>query len=54
MNKFKTLCDLEKKDIDKKLGEITKIVMDPKYICRKCARASNKKEYLCKPQRIKQ
>jgi hypothetical protein len=53
MIKFKTLCDLDKQDIEKKLDEIAKIVTDPKYLCRKCARASNKKEYLCKPQRIK-
>ena len=53
MTKYKTLCDLDKKDIEKKFSEITKIVSDPTFICRKCARASNKKEYLCKPQRIK-
>jgi len=52
MNKFKTLCDLDKKDIERRLDQITRIVSAPQYICRKCARAAKKKEYLCKPQKI--
>jgi len=53
MTKFNTLCDLDKKDIEKRFAEIIAIIINPKYMCRKCARASNKKDYLCKPQRIK-
>jgi len=52
MNKFKTLCDLDKKDIEKRLDQISRIVSEPQYICRKCARAAKRKEYLCKPQKI--
>ena len=51
-DKFKTLCDLDKKDIEKKLNQISNIVSEPKYICCKCARAAKKKEYLCKPQKL--
>jgi hypothetical protein len=53
MTKFKTLCDLDKKEIEKRLEEVTNIILNPKYMCRKCARVSAKKDYLCKPQRIK-
>ena len=53
MSKYKTLCDLDKKEIEKKLPEISKIVLNPNYICRKCARAAQQKEYLCKPQKLR-
>ena len=53
MSKYKTLCDLDKKEIEKKLNEILKIVMNPSFICRKCARVAQQKEYLCKPQKIR-
>jgi len=52
MNKIKTLCDLEKKDIEKRLDQISRIVSEPQYVCRKCARAAKRKVYLCKPQKI--
>jgi hypothetical protein len=51
-NKEKTLCDWDKKEIDKRFDQLAKIVQVPKYICRKCARVAQKKDYLCKPQII--
>lgn len=51
-NAMKTLCDLDKKEIEKNLREIMKIVNRPEYVCRKCARAANKEEHICKPVRI--
>jgi hypothetical protein len=53
MSKYKTLCELDKKDIEKRIDEISKIIKNPNFICRKCARAANEKEFLCKPQKIK-
>jgi hypothetical protein len=53
MLKIKTLCELEKKDIDKNIGDLIRFVNDPKYICRKCARVAIKENILCKPIKIK-
>lgn len=49
---MKTLCDLDKKEIEKRLPEIMGMVCRPLYLCRKCARAANKKEHVCKPLKI--
>ena len=48
----KTICDFDKKDFDKFGQEIKKIIMEPKYMCRKCYRASSVKDLLCKPTKI--
>ena len=50
--KKKTLCDFSKSEVQQNLPELINIVANPKYICRKCARAVNKEEYLCKPVKI--
>jgi hypothetical protein len=52
MVKSKILCDLDKKKIEKKLSDISRLVNNPKYICRKCARAANHEFNLCKPVKI--
>jgi hypothetical protein len=49
---MKTLCDLDKKEIEKQLPAIMALVNRPAYICKKCARAANQKELVCKPARI--
>lgn len=43
------LCKWDKDEIKDKLKELKKIVGEPRFICRKCARAAKKEEYLCKP-----
>ena len=43
------LCDLDKKKIEKQLEKIKLMVNQPRWICRKCARAANKEEFVCKP-----
>ena len=48
----KTLCDFTKSDIDKYKKEIKKIVSNPKFMCKKCMRASSEKDLLCKPNKI--
>lgn len=49
----KTLCDWSKKDIEKHWDELRALVENPRYICRKCARAASTSKVLCKPRKIK-
>jgi hypothetical protein len=49
----KTLCTLGRKHIEDTIDYLSEIVGKPKYLCRKCARAANKKKYLCKPAKLK-
>jgi hypothetical protein len=48
----KTLCDFSKSDIEKFDKEIRLLVKKPKFICKKCLRASSEKKYLCKPTKL--
>lgn len=48
----KTFCDFSKKDIEKYDQDIRKLLGEPKYFCKKCLRASAKKNYLCKPEKL--
>ncbi|MBZ4683524.1 MAG: hypothetical protein PWP46_1520 [Fusobacteriaceae bacterium] len=45
------ICGLSKKNENIKI--IAELSNKPKFICKKCLRVSNKKEYLCKPEKIK-
>ncbi|HBA89200.1 MAG TPA: hypothetical protein DCZ75_14830 [Geobacter sp.] len=47
---IKQLCKWDKDEIKDNLKELKKIVGMPRFICRKCARAARKEEYLCKPE----
>ncbi len=47
--KKKALCDFSKSDIEKHKKKLKKMIVDPKYICKKCFRACSNKDYLCKP-----
>lgn len=48
----KTLCKWDKDEIKDNLKELKKIVADARYVCKKCARAARKEEYLCKPEAL--
>jgi len=48
----KTLCDWSKKDIEKHWEALCKLVENPKFICRKCARSASIAKVLCKPRTI--
>jgi len=48
----KTLCDWSRKDISKNSDKLIKIVSEPKYICKKCARVAGKEKYLCDSKSI--
>ncbi len=48
----KRLCKWKKEDIKEDWSDLRKIVKDPEYICKKCGRAANDDDYLCKPEEI--
>lgn len=45
----RTLCDWSKKEIPNRLDELRAIVIDARYICRKCGRVANEERWLCRP-----
>jgi hypothetical protein len=45
----KTLCEWSKHEILEETEELARIVRDPRFVCRKCARAAHKDKHLCKP-----
>ena len=45
----RTLCEWKKHEIAEETAALAKIVRDPRYVCRKCARAAHKEKHLCKP-----
>ncbi len=47
-----SLCDLSKAELEAHWDEISGLVQNPKYMCKKCARAAENKNHLCKPKRI--
>jgi predicted nucleic acid-binding Zn ribbon protein len=52
MAKNPTLCKYSKEEIKDQMDILRKLVKDPRYICKKCARASHDDERLCKPEKI--
>jgi len=44
------LCKLNRHEIAASLTDIHRIVAQPKYLCRSCARSSSDKKTLCKPE----
>ena len=46
----RTLCKWDKDRIKENLKELRKIVSAPRFVCRKCGRAAQKEDYLCKPE----
>jgi len=49
---MKTLCKLKPKGHDPLDPEIRRILLDPKYYCRKCLRSAHEKKALCKPEKL--
>lgn len=48
----KRLCKLNRRDISDNLGDIHRLVAEPKFLCRSCSRSSADKSTLCKPAAI--
>ncbi|MFM5034830.1 MULTISPECIES: hypothetical protein [Aeromonas] len=49
----KTLCEWRRHEIPSDLKTLRKILRKPKFVCGKCARSANDKDYLCQPLRLK-
>lgn len=45
----KTLCEWKKSEILDDIEVLEKIVSDPHFVCRKCARSAHAEKHLCKP-----
>jgi hypothetical protein len=51
----KRMCKLVKKEIHvDDLAGYLNYALPPRFVCKKCGRVANKKDYVCKPQRIKE
>ncbi|MFG0605793.1 hypothetical protein ACF8CX_08690 [Vibrio mimicus] len=48
----KRLCKLSRNEIATSLGEIERLVAEPQFLCRACARVAADKKSLCKPQAL--
>ncbi len=48
----KRLCKMNRKQIATNLGDIHRLVVAPRFVCRSCARSSASKTTLCKPAAI--
>lgn len=48
----KSFCKLDKKEVKEHLDEIMPLVAQPRFICKKCARAAASKKNLCKPEAL--
>ncbi|PIB18312.1 hypothetical protein [Vibrio rotiferianus] len=48
----KRLCKMSRKQIAESLGDIHRLVVAPKFVCRSCARSSASKDTICKPAAI--
>ena len=49
----KELCKIKKALIEYDIDAYCQLVDKPRFVCRRCGRAANKKKYVCKPTRIK-
>lgn len=45
----KTLCEWKKHEITEDTVALARIIRDPRFVCRKCARSAHKDKHLCKP-----
>ncbi len=53
MSKKETLCKWDKDQIKEEWNALVAIISEPTHICKKCARAVNDKDRVCKPEKIK-
>ncbi len=49
----KKLCKWKEDDLTEKLDEFMDVIREPKFLCKKCGRVANNKEWLHKPIVIK-
>jgi hypothetical protein len=53
MGDKKHLCAYKKSAIKEDLDKFKELVRDPRFICRKCARAARDKDRLCQPEKLR-
>ena len=51
--KVKRLCKWKEDDISEKSDKYIRIIREPKFLCKKCGRAADKKKWLHKPVSLK-
>lgn len=51
-HKHKSLCKLNKKEVEANIDELISMVNKPEFICCKCARVAIKESNLCNPKSI--
>ena len=49
----KTLCTWDKDQISRQSKKLKRIISEPGFYCRKCARVSSDEKYLCKPEPLR-
>jgi len=49
---MKHLCKYSSHDIKNDIEHLKELVKNPEFICHKCARVSNDKKRLCKPEKL--
>ena len=52
--KVKKLCKWKKEHYKEDFKELISAVVPVGFICQKCGRAAVSKDYLCKPEKVKQ
>jgi hypothetical protein len=53
MSKKETLCKWDKDTIKENWDQLIKLVREPEYVCKRCGRAVNDKDRVCKGEKIR-
>ena len=48
----RTLCEWDKRDIERDLERLAGVIGTPRFVCRKCARSAEDPRFLCKPIKL--
>ncbi|MDA3962619.1 MAG: hypothetical protein PF961_17670 [Planctomycetota bacterium] len=48
------LCDVKKDQREKLWDQLSAMVAEPKFMCRKCLRVCDRPRHLCKPEKLPQ
>lgn len=48
----KEICEWSKDDLRKHFELLCEIVAEPKFVCRNCGRAANRKKWLCEAKKL--
>jgi hypothetical protein len=48
----KEICEWSKDELRKHFESLCEIVADPRFVCKKCGRAANRKKWLCDSKKL--